>query len=58
MYINPSGSNPSGTTLSEARRREIYALACEYDFLILEDDPYYFLQFIDVSMLSQYSLQI
>nr|XP_027232239.1 kynurenine/alpha-aminoadipate aminotransferase, mitochondrial-like [Penaeus vannamei] len=47
MYINPSGSNPSGTTLSEARRREIYALACEYDFLILEDDPYYFLQFID-----------
>ncbi|XP_042875444.1 kynurenine/alpha-aminoadipate aminotransferase, mitochondrial-like [Penaeus japonicus] len=47
MYMNPSGSNPSGTTMSEARRREIYALACEYDFLILEDDPYYFLQFID-----------
>ncbi|XP_047497963.1 kynurenine/alpha-aminoadipate aminotransferase, mitochondrial-like [Penaeus chinensis] len=47
MYTNPSGSNPSGTNMSEKRRREIYALACEYDFLILEDDPYYFLQFQD-----------
>ncbi|XP_069989552.1 kynurenine/alpha-aminoadipate aminotransferase, mitochondrial-like [Penaeus vannamei] len=47
LYTNPSGSNPSGSTLSERRRREIYALAVGYDFLILEHDTYYFLQFND-----------
>ena len=31
--------------MSEDRMREIYRLACEYDFIILEDDPYYFLQY-------------
>ena len=32
-------------TATEARRREVLALAQEHDFLILEDDPYYFLYF-------------
>ncbi|XP_037786718.1 kynurenine/alpha-aminoadipate aminotransferase, mitochondrial-like isoform X2 [Penaeus monodon] len=41
LYTNPTGANPSGGVLGEARRREIYAIACEYNFLILEDDPYY-----------------
>lgn len=27
------------------RKQEIYALACEFDLLLLEDDPYYILQF-------------
>jgi DNA-binding transcriptional MocR family regulator len=27
------------------RKQEVYAVACEYDLLILEDDPYYILQF-------------
>ncbi|MBR7784345.1 aminotransferase class I/II-fold pyridoxal phosphate-dependent enzyme, partial [Undibacterium luofuense] len=27
------------------RKKEIYELARKYDFLIIEDDPYYFLQF-------------
>ena len=31
--------------MSEERKRQIYALACEFDLLLLEDDPYYFLQF-------------
>lgn len=46
LYINPTGANPTGTVLPENRRREIYDLACQHDLLILEDDPYYFLQFM------------
>ena len=45
LYLIPSGSNPAGTTMGEARRRSIYAVAQRYNLLILEDDPYYFLQF-------------
>ncbi|XP_063590066.1 kynurenine/alpha-aminoadipate aminotransferase, mitochondrial-like [Penaeus indicus] len=47
MYVSPSSNSPSGKRMSEQRRRAIYAIACEYDFLILEDDPYYFLHFKD-----------
>jgi kynurenine/2-aminoadipate aminotransferase len=45
MYTIPTGSNPSGTSLSLARKQEIYAIAREYGLLILEDDPYYWMQF-------------
>jgi len=44
IYINPNGANPTGTLLSEKRRHEIYKIACENDLIILEDDPYYFVQ--------------
>lgn len=47
MYLVPNACNPTGTTMDEARRREIYSLASEYDLIILEDDPYYFLQYDD-----------
>ncbi|XP_077209708.1 kynurenine/alpha-aminoadipate aminotransferase, mitochondrial [Paroedura picta] len=45
LYTIPNGSNPTGTSLTEDRKKEIYKLARQYDFLIIEDDPYYFLQF-------------
>ncbi|XP_013417330.1 kynurenine/alpha-aminoadipate aminotransferase, mitochondrial-like [Lingula anatina] len=45
MYVIPSSSNPSGATLPLERKREIYEIAREYNLLIIEDDPYYFLQF-------------
>ncbi|CAI6350117.1 unnamed protein product [Macrosiphum euphorbiae] len=45
IYVNPTASNPAGTTLPTHRKREIYRLACEYNMLILEDDPYYYLHF-------------
>ena len=45
MYLNPTGSNPTGAVLSPARREEIYEICSMYDILILEDDPYYFMQF-------------
>ncbi|XP_069349474.1 kynurenine/alpha-aminoadipate aminotransferase, mitochondrial isoform X1 [Eulemur rufifrons] len=45
LYTVPNGNNPSGTSLTSDRKKEIYELARKYDFLIIEDDPYYFLQF-------------
>ena len=45
LYLIPNGGNPTGTNLTLARKREIYRIAQSYDLLILEDDPYFFLQF-------------
>uniref|UniRef100_A0A8D1SF48 Kynurenine/alpha-aminoadipate aminotransferase, mitochondrial n=1 Tax=Sus scrofa TaxID=9823 RepID=A0A8D1SF48_PIG len=45
LYTIPNGNNPAGTSLTTDRKKEIYELARKYDFLIIEDDPYYFLQF-------------
>ncbi|XP_076637340.1 kynurenine/alpha-aminoadipate aminotransferase, mitochondrial [Colletes latitarsis] len=47
LYVNPTGANPTGTALPDSRKRRIYELAQIYDFLIVEDDPYYFLNFLD-----------
>lgn len=45
LYVNPAGANPTGVSIPLKRRQEIYNIAREYDLLIFEDDPYYFLQF-------------
>ncbi|XP_060237797.1 kynurenine/alpha-aminoadipate aminotransferase, mitochondrial isoform X2 [Meriones unguiculatus] len=45
LYTVPNGNNPTGYSLTGDRKKEIYELARKYDFLIIEDDPYYFLQF-------------
>ncbi|XP_036280166.1 kynurenine/alpha-aminoadipate aminotransferase, mitochondrial isoform X2 [Pipistrellus kuhlii] len=45
LYTVPNGDNPTGNSLTSNRKNEIYELARKYDFLIIEDDPYYFLQF-------------
>ncbi len=40
IYAVPDFQNPSGVTWTEARRRELLALARRYDTLVLEDNPY------------------
>jgi len=45
LYINPTGANPTGTVLTAERRQQIYKICSKYNLLILEDDPYYYLQF-------------
>ncbi|KAI0707294.1 PLP-dependent transferase [Earliella scabrosa] len=47
LYTVPYGGNPTGMTATKERRQEVLALAREHDFLILEDDPYYYLYFGD-----------
>ena len=49
MYVNATGANPTGAVFPLERRREIYRIACEYNFLILDDDPYHFMYFTEVS---------
>lgn len=45
LYTIPTGSNPCGYTQPLTRRRQIYEIAREHQLIILEDDPYYYLQF-------------
>ncbi|KAK6454681.1 aromatic amino acid aminotransferase [Scheffersomyces xylosifermentans] len=44
LYTICTGQNPTGSCLSIERRKAIYALAVKHDFIIVEDEPYYFLQ--------------
>lgn len=39
------GHNPTGILLSSERRKELYAICSRFDVLIVEDDPYWYLQF-------------
>jgi 2-aminoadipate transaminase len=45
LYLVPSYQNPTTTILSMDRRERILELAEEYDFLILEDNPYGYISF-------------
>lgn len=49
LYLIPNGGNPTGAGLTFERKKEIYSIARQYDLLILEDDPYFYLQFSNVS---------
>ncbi|KII84829.1 hypothetical protein PLICRDRAFT_167201 [Plicaturopsis crispa FD-325 SS-3] len=44
LYVVPVGQNPTGSTMTFERKQAVYALCVEYDIIICEDDPYYFLQ--------------
>jgi DNA-binding transcriptional MocR family regulator len=39
------GQNPTSGTLSVQRRKDIYAICSKYDVMMIEDDPYWYLQF-------------
>ncbi|MBU4423617.1 MAG: PLP-dependent aminotransferase family protein [Gammaproteobacteria bacterium] len=40
VYLIPTFGNPSGATLSLARRKKVLELAVKYQTLVVEDDPY------------------
>ena len=40
VFDMPDFHNPTGITMPEGRRKRLVELADEYDFLIIEDDPY------------------
>ncbi|KAJ5129821.1 uncharacterized protein N7515_005860 [Penicillium bovifimosum] len=44
LYTIPTGQNPTGATQSAERRRAVYKVAQKHDLIIIEDEPYYFLQ--------------
>ncbi len=45
LYLIPSFQNPTSSVLSMERRKRVMELAEEYDFLILEDNPYGYISF-------------
>lgn len=45
LYTIPTFQNPTGRTIGLERRQRIAQLAAEYDFMVLEDDPYGDLRF-------------
>jgi len=45
LYTVPYGCNPTGMTATLQRRKEVLKLAREHNFIILEDDPYFYLYY-------------
>ena len=45
MYTVTMGQNPTSGLLSVKRRKEIYEICQKFDVLIIEDDPYFYIQF-------------
>ncbi|KAL3147261.1 hypothetical protein ABBQ32_002752 [Trebouxia sp. C0010 RCD-2024] len=45
LYTVPVGQNPTGVVTPLDRRRQIYSICRKHDIIILEDDPYFYLQF-------------
>ncbi|XP_045158771.2 kynurenine/alpha-aminoadipate aminotransferase, mitochondrial-like [Mercenaria mercenaria] len=58
LYLIPNGGNPTGHGLTEERKRKIYSIAQKYNLLILEDDPYFYLQFNEPYVPSFMSLDV
>ena len=56
IYTVPDFQNPTGITMSLARRRRLMALANEYDVVIIEDSPYRDIRFEGESIPSIKSL--
>ncbi|KAK3359706.1 pyridoxal phosphate-dependent transferase [Lasiosphaeria hispida] len=49
MYMVTLGHNPTGVVLTIERKKEIYAVCSNYDVVIVEDEPYWYLQFPSAS---------
>ncbi|HUP46483.1 MAG TPA: PLP-dependent aminotransferase family protein [Thermoanaerobaculia bacterium] len=47
VYTIPNFQNPSGRLMTQQRRAGVLALAEKYDFLVIEDDPYGELVYVD-----------
>lgn len=56
LYTIPTGANPTGASMSMERKREVYRIAQEHDLLIVEDDPYYYMQYAAVRTASFFSI--
>ena len=52
LTLPSMGQNPTSGLLSLARHKQIYAICKHYDILIIEDDPYWYLQYPSANALS------
>lgn len=49
LYTISIGQNPTGSTVPPERRQKIYDICSKYDIIICEDEPYWFMQYVDPS---------
>ena len=47
IYTIPNGHNPGGVTMSLAKRKRLLEIAKEHDLLVIEDDPYELISYVD-----------
>lgn len=47
LYTIPNFQNPSGRLMTQARRDAVLQIAAKHDFLVIEDDPYGELLYVD-----------
>lgn len=45
LYLVPNGQNPVSYVAPLERRQALYQTSRKYDLMIVEDDPYFYLQF-------------
>ncbi|KAG7727436.1 hypothetical protein KL933_002370 [Ogataea haglerorum] len=56
LYTIPTGQNPLGVAQTTEHKKKILQLAEEHDFVILEDEPYAYLNFQKVSETPRFDL--
>ncbi|PNR93649.1 PLP-dependent aminotransferase family protein [Petrotoga sp. 9PWA.NaAc.5.4] len=56
VYVVPNFQNPTGVTMSLEKRKKLSELSKEYNFLIVEDDPYGYLRFEGEKLPNIYSM--
>lgn len=45
LYTVAVGQNPTGSVVPTQRKKQIYDICTKYDVIIIEDEPYWFLQY-------------
>lgn len=55
MYVVPTFQNPTGSVMTERRRREIAAIARKHDIAIVEDDVYGFLLHSTIASIASFA---
>ncbi|KAI7854328.1 pyridoxal phosphate-dependent transferase [Circinella umbellata] len=58
LYTIPVGGNPTGVSSTLERKKKTYEICQKHDVVIIEDDPYYYLQFNTPRTPSYFSMDV
>ena len=58
LYTIPTGANPTGASMPIERKQDVYKTAQKHNMIIVEDDPYYYMQFSNKRTPSFFSIDI
>lgn len=57
MFSYRCGQNPTGSTLTVERRKQIYSLAQKFDLIIVEDGSWKFFSVLRILMINYHSIR-